>query len=341
VAAQPAPPALAGGASACASPQASAETPSVNARGRREEKDVGKEPKSEDSVRLYAAAYHSRLQPPPSRPSETAAALYAAAASSEFPYDSGDDPAFFSARHHNGPITWGVCRPDVRRAIRPGDWMVFFSLKWDEEARLTRYRFSAALCVQEKLTHTDLFGSPAPGPYSEYLNLLIRPRGSGWEHYEPSLHPRLWHTDWLWRICRDRRLGAHKSEVVNAGERHHPGQPLPFPPAQNYVVFATKSALIARNPPLVATHRRGDSAEIWENDRGARAIRAAVFGGSLRALRIDNPQRAHRHIRRPLHDPAWPKPLHDALALTEWQRHAPVQRIQRSVKAGRSQGGCC
>ena len=61
---------------------------------------------------LYVAAY---LAYKPSRCISdtvgTAANFYAAAhPGSGFPYDAGDDPAFFCACHHGGPITWGVCR---------------------------------------------------------------------------------------------------------------------------------------------------------------------------------------------------------------------------------------
>jgi hypothetical protein len=285
---------------------------------------------------LYAAAYHSRRERQPDRPSETAAALYAAAASGEFPYDGGDDPSFFCARHHDGPVTWGVCRADVRSAIQRGDWIVFFSLQQDKGVGTTAYRLAAALCVEEKITHTEIFGGTVSGRYSNYLNLLIRPSGRGWERFEPGLHPRYWHDDWLWRICRDR--GLHKDDVIAASERHRAGQPLPLPAARNYVVFSKSSAIIARNPPLIATHRKGLAAETWEPDAGSQAIRAAVFGESPRALRITNPQRAHRHFRRCLNDPAWPRVLRDALALTDWQAD-PGMAARGQRLSGRARSG--
>lgn len=284
--------------------------------------------------RLYVAVYHSRHQPPPAHPSETAAALYAALGSGEFPYDGGDDPSFFSARHHDGSVTWGVCRADVRGAIRKGDWVVFISLQEDEDAGLTRYRFVAALCVERKLAHTSLFD----GPFAGYLNLLIRPSGEGWEHHEPSL--RKGHVDWLWRICRGRGLGKRKPDVKAEGKRHRPGQPLPFPAASNYVVFSKSSALIARRPPLVATYREGEVK--WEDDPAAQAIRAAVLADSGRDLRIDNTWRPHRHVRRTLDDPTWPSALREALALTDWQANEFVTRLApSSTKRPRSRHARC
>src|SRR5579872_7330550 len=78
--------------------------------------------------KLWVAVYHSREpEEPPHSATVTAAAFHTGARSGTFPYDAGDDPAFFSARFHDGPVTWGVCRHDVRSAIEPGDWVVFFS----------------------------------------------------------------------------------------------------------------------------------------------------------------------------------------------------------------------
>jgi len=200
--------------------------------------------------------------------------------------------------------------------IERGDWIAFFSLQQDEARSTTVYRFAAALCVEEKLAHTELSG----GPYAAYLNLLIRPSGAGWERYEPGLHRRHWHGDWLWRMCRGqscrgRRLD--KDTVVAASERHLPGEPLPFPAAKNYVVFSKHSAVMASRPPVVAIHRRGEAQETWLDEPGPQAIRSSVFGNSSRALRIDNPQRAQRHSWRPLHEPTWPASLRDALALID------------------------
>ena len=157
---------------------------------------------------LYAAAYiaplpRERLSPP--EPSETTRAFYKEVEKSTFPYDIGDDPAFYSASYHNGPVTWGVCRTDVRCAITIGDWMVFFSS--EKNGMITRYRFVAALCVENKLRHTSIFEPHVNQVYRSYLNLLIRPNGAGWEHFEPALHPKKptfkggWHDDWLWKIC--------------------------------------------------------------------------------------------------------------------------------------------
>jgi len=107
-------------------------------------------------------------------------------------------------------------------------------------------------------------------------------------------------------------------------------------------VFAKSSALIARRPPLVATYRKGEIFETWEDDPGAQAIREAVFDGSDRGLRIANAQRAHRHFRRTLDDVTWPEALREALALTNWQADEDVIRpAPQSAKRTLSRQGRC
>jgi hypothetical protein len=253
-------------------------------------------------INLYVAVYHSRRHREPEQPGETARALFAAAATGEFPYDSGDDPSFYSARHHGGPVTWGVCRTTVRASIQFGDWVAFFSVEQEKAAGTSVYRFVGTLQVERKIAHTSLFDA---GPYSRYLNLLIRRHGRGWEHFEPGLHPAHWHKDWLWRICRRGGLDPYKEDLREAGKRHRPGQPIPYAAENNYVVFSPSASIIADRPPVVAIHRKGDPAETWESHARARAIRSAVFGDGARGLRTTNVQRAHPHARRRLDDRSW------------------------------------
>lgn len=272
---------------------------------------------------LYVAPYKSPLPASrrlPSNPSKTAVDFHATAEAGGFPYDIGDDPAFFSARCHNGPVTWGVCRADVRSKIQIGDWIAFLSFEQDrQDNTATRYRFVAALCVEDKLRHTALFDKSVNHLYRRYLNLLIRPAGLGWEHFEPALYRRFhWHDDWAWRMCE--RKGSRKKDVVAAFKTHAAGEPLaiggrPLQVAENYVVFSTASAVLASDPPLVATHYKGDSRETWELDERSNRIRALIFENASRGLRTTNRQQPHRHFRRPLEDPDWPGALREAAAV--------------------------
>jgi hypothetical protein len=228
----------------------------------------------------------------------------------------GDDPSFFASFYNHGPVTWGVCRPDVRCNIKVGDWVAFFSAEHPYESlAATHYRFVGAYCVHGKLAHTSLF---APGlPFGNYLNLLVRPLGAGWEHYEPGLRTSQWHEDWLWRILCGRHSGLKKEIVKDASLNHIPGDPLmldghPLPVTDNYVIFSDNQPVRALNPPVVATHQRGDDAEVWLGDRRSMRIKEIVLGDSGRNLRIAN-YLTHRHIRRDLDDPSWPQILAAAL----------------------------
>jgi len=47
----------------------------------------------------------------------------------EWPYDTGDDPAFFCFRRfasQGGTLSWGICRPPVRNRLDPDDVVAFF-----------------------------------------------------------------------------------------------------------------------------------------------------------------------------------------------------------------------
>jgi hypothetical protein len=173
--------------------------------------------------------------------------------------------------------------------------MVFFSAE-RRRPGLSRYSFVAALCVERKISHAELWADK--GPFRGYLNLLIRPLNEGWEHYEPGQARKDWHKDWLWRIAATR--GSRKAAVERAGLDHHPGDSLPYPLAENYVVFSSELQARPRAPVLVATHSGPPGREVWVKTPEARAIRRAVFGESDRGLRTLNRQQPHRHFRRSL-----------------------------------------
>ncbi len=95
---------------------------------------------------------------------------------SGWPYDAGDDPAFYCARNMGANLTWGVCRPKVRNQIRPGDVVVFFSVRGSPENKAPfRYRFCAVATVERKVKHTRIWTRDELEPFRSYRNLLIRP----------------------------------------------------------------------------------------------------------------------------------------------------------------------
>ena len=245
----------------------------------------------------------------------------------EWPYELGDDPSFYSAKDIGGPITWGVCRPDVRSKASVGDAVAFFAANFEEGEPTIQYYFVGALMVQHKVTHATIHRERHLAPLREYLNLLVRPKGDGWEHFEPSLPRSMWHDDWLWRIVTTRHL---KADVVKASSAHRSGRTLeilgePVTFADNYVVFATapKRSVVLHTPVLVATFDRSDSSqshECWMAADTAQRIKKLTLGkinarrDKPRWLRTSNIRQPHRHSRVEIRDSsAWMRQLRRAL----------------------------
>ena len=88
-------------------------------------------------------------------------------------YDWGDDPSFFVSTELAGSpnaATWGSCRPDVRSALMPGDFAVFFCavqvpVGWD-------YYYIGVGTVGAKLTRAAIVETPALSQYQRYFNFL-------------------------------------------------------------------------------------------------------------------------------------------------------------------------
>lgn len=229
--------------------------------------------------------------------------------SGDWPYDIGDDPAFFSAQALGGPVTWGVCRQDVRNQLIIGDVVVFFSVTFDEARINGDYKFIGALTVSERIDMTEVFGELSGNRYDQYLNLLVRPSGSGWEHFEPALPSDHWHDDWMWRICD--HTGYRKVKFVHSGGNHRQGDPLvaagsPATFAPNYIVFSAdpEQSLVLTDPPLIAAWQRGSEFEEWLDTPVANVIWSLTLAYSHRDhLRTRNRQQPHRQAWA---DPPYP-----------------------------------
>ncbi len=258
--------------------------------------------------RVYAAVYNARN---PSSAGQTALAqrfARAATSSSNSCYDGGDDPSFFSAEQLDGPVTWGVCRPPLRRTVQPGDALVFFAKKSSDSG--IDYLFKGFATVERKVSQLDLWRDPSVSVFQQYLNLLIRPkRGSRtkFRHYEPADE----HEDWLWRICEP---CGHRKEELNRLEASGIFWPdrtsfadgtrvaiganyVIFSRLQNETVMLAEPVPVAWAPPL----RRGEI-EKWHLDERSQCIRKLVIHLSSgarsgkRGLKTANPQVAHPHL---------------------------------------------
>jgi hypothetical protein len=267
--------------------------------------------KENEMVRIYLAPYHARGEADARFPCiHGAIRLKRNVSSDEWPYDVGDDPSFFCSKRDGGPLTWGICRPDVRNPIRPGDIVVFFSFREMKDAKETEYRLCAVATVGNKVRMTDLWKHPELERFRRYDNLLIKPKARAprcWKHFESKLKEQQGHDDWLWRICEHPKR-VSKNSFDRRDEFCHDeeieGHPLRV--ARNYVIFSTRcgETHILPSPPLVARYHGGKGTEEWENDRTSAKVFRLTLGeanrvnGSARFLRIPGGGgHPHRHIK--------------------------------------------
>ena len=172
-----------------------------------------------------------------------------------WPYDNGDDPSFYVARH-GGPLTWGVCRQDLRNPIKVGTIVVFFAYGPDgPKSKTTKYRLAGVATVVRKLDRREVFQAEEFKPFLPlYLSLLIQPTASGWVHEEPGRRPQDLHKSWLWGIAEQNlsKDDFEKEYSVQLKEGRFADGEVPI--AKNYVVFSSDptETYISSAPPLVA-----------------------------------------------------------------------------------------
>src|SRR5437762_1781235 len=102
-------------------------------------------------------------------------------------FDWGDDPGFFAAQHRLGDArmaSWGVCRRDVRIALREGDSVVFFCAS--QADRVWRYYFVGVGVVATLVKRTDLWSERRFAPYRDFYNVLAKLDGGGLGSTKPS-----------------------------------------------------------------------------------------------------------------------------------------------------------
>src|ERR1039458_8410568 len=232
---------------------------------------------NDGTVNIFIACFHSQ----PGRSLNGCSGQYKtvekAIQGQLWPYDNGDDPSFFVARNHDGPLTWGVCRPNVRSALAEGDIVVFISYT-KMPARKFAYRFCSVATVSAKRDHRYL-DEDARVSGKPYINRLIRAIDGReeWLYDETDRPPgRARHDDWLWRIAEHPR-GVLKQDFKAPTDRIRAnwriaGHPLKM--AENYVIFSTEptKTYICETPPIVAEALNGAN-EDWNCDR----VRKVLF----------------------------------------------------------------
>ncbi len=251
-------------------------------------------------------------------------AVYHRSPGNDWPYDGGDDPSFAASRalaHRGGVLTWGVCRTDVRNKIRPGDLVLFFATDRlsDRRPKPLRYNFVGFATVARKVSQVEVWRSRTLSVFRDFGNLLIRPNGYRFDHFEPGLPQSHWHQDWYWRIAAIK--GHRRTDFDSLYDA--PGFSLRSqlaPVARNYVLFEAEGpgTMILQTPPVIATAIGSGRPELWNQTRFARRLRAWLQEFTSRSLRTTNPQRAHRHIT-----------IHHA-DVHEWRKH--LRSICRASK---------
>jgi hypothetical protein len=189
---------------------------------------------------------------------------------------------------------------------------VFFSYLKLEDGGNSEYRLCAFATVESRVSQTEIWEDSKLRRFRKYFNLLIRParpKQGGWDHYEPTLsgHETRIHKDWLWRICDHR--GLRKEHFDELAETNHFDSPdsvegRPLRVARNYVIFSPhpSETRVISDPRIVALHSKGKPAEEWKTDPFSQRVKeltldqAEEANGRRRWLRIENSQRAHRHI---------------------------------------------
>lgn len=225
-----------------------------------------------------------------------------------WPYDNGDDPSFYVARE-GGPLTWGVCRQEVRNSIPIGSIAVFFSFT-EMTSRDVLYRLCAVTTVIDKgdvrALHREERFARLRGLY---INSVIRPDKAGWRYDESDRPASQRHGDWLWRISEHRGLTqaqfnnryeqVYKREIFSDSATTNGNVVL----AKNYVLFASEEpeGYISPNPPEVALARKREH-EKWSQAR-LRSLTVETASEFLKSgrdyLRVKNKsgRNVHRHIR--------------------------------------------
>lgn len=172
--------------------------------------------------------------------------------------DVGDDPSFFCATRLKGPVTWGICRHNVRNILRNHDEIHF--VLCDKTNRPTwEYYYVGHGVVATTITHEEIFTKSEFRLFREYFNTLLEPRGKRFIHFE-KLPLGMWHDDWVMRLSSVHRLGQldllvpkTPCGIREAKTKHLEGVEFlnsKVPLGSNYIVFDQHLSRFSLEKPL-------------------------------------------------------------------------------------------
>jgi hypothetical protein len=215
----------------------------------------------------------------------------------EWPYDNGDDPSFY-VKDKGGELTWGVCRQDVRNSIKPGSIVVFFSFT-SVSPGTVQYRLSAVATVEGKVDRRQVYKDAHFREHCHlYLNVLIKPKNSGWEYDENDRERKAQHRDWLWRIAVHERLKKiefdSKFWSIYKTRRFSDGD---IELTKNYVIFSAEQdkTYIPMNPPEVAMASKGQHEQWSDLELRRLTVEKSPTREKRNYLRTKNPSNRNIH----------------------------------------------
>jgi hypothetical protein len=239
----------------------------------------------------------------------------------EWPYDAGDDPSFYCARHFRAPLSWGICRRNLRNALEPSDTVAFIAHR-KHPGGLVDYRWAGFATVARKIRQTDIWEDQDHAIFRQYLNLLIQPNaGGGYVHREA--HPGESHADWLWRLTSSKGNSSKGNKwkakdfaayddtrcmkgFVPGQDRAANGELIEISP--NYVIFSTdeRETVLLADPPIVAEYRLDWGPQLperWSETPLAQGLRGMTLGltavGRTLRLTTADPKRTSMQPRHP------------------------------------------
>jgi hypothetical protein len=259
---------------------------------------------SNSQTSIYLVAYHSERDQYRRDCKGQFLAVEQAISAETWPYDNGDDPSFYVERN-GGRLTWGVCRQELRTALRTASIVAFFSFTTEPKTARILYRLSAIATVAERLDHRSVYRDPRLKSKC-YINTMIRPLEDGWKYDENDRPIEARHADWLWRMVDHKHIKKEDFEERNASiirsgsfvEEDVSSGNIKF--ANNYILFSDQlnDTYISPDPPLVAFSLKNTHESALDDELYRLTVDTAKKINGRGYLRVVNKsgRNVHRHI---------------------------------------------
>lgn len=205
-------------------------------------------------------------------------------------FDVTDDPSFYCHLKGMGPLTWGICRPDVRTKLEKGDIVVFIC--YDEDNN--NYYLSAVTTVADKIRQTDIWTKNKYCHFKEHFNLIIKKTESGnWYHEEPLPNEKNLHSNWDIKILKK----IPKSEFTFSNNTISPAYEI----EPNYIIFSTSEdkTYILKNQIILAEYKKDTDKkkEIWLDSNESIKIFDFIFKRHPSRISFKVHERNQSHVK--------------------------------------------